>query len=581
VTNLFDARPAEERALLGAIMLEPSVFPMADLRAEDFTEPWNATIFRHMQAIDRAGEPVTEANLVERMDSDGSLERIGGGYLGELSDFADPKQVMAYVAAIKDASDLRKLREKARNVVEDTALPLKEFRARLSVLASDPGNSSRTFFQPPAWPEPLAREAFHGLTGEVVRTIEPNSEADPAALLLQFLAAFGNVVGRGPHFRAEADRHGLNLFSALVGTTSKARKGTSWGHIHRLFAMADIQWAENCLQSGLSSGEGLIYAVRDTAGDDPGVADKRLLVMESEFASALRVLGRDGNTLSALLRRSWDGGTLQSLTKQSPMKATDPHISVVAHVTKDELLRELKRTEQGNGFANRFLWGCVHRSKVLPEGGSLPEDELAILGRQLKARVDIAHSLGDCQLRRDDDARAEWCRVYRDLSEGKPGLLGAVTSRAEAQVMRLACLYALLDMSDIVRPEHLRAALAVWKYCEASARFIFGNAMGDPVADELLALLRKSPVGLTRTEISSALGRNRVASDITRALTLLAEHGLAISKAEPTNGRDAERWQAMCQSTSSATTGGPAISANHLNSSNSFNSYSALSVDGR
>ncbi|MEW6229964.1 MAG: hypothetical protein AB1700_18055, partial [Bacillota bacterium] len=71
------------------------------------------------------------------------------------------------------------------------------------------------------WPDPPVPEAFYGLAGDIVRTIEPHTEADPVALLVQFLVAFGNAVGRGPHFVAEADRHGLNLFACLVGATAK------------------------------------------------------------------------------------------------------------------------------------------------------------------------------------------------------------------------------------------------------------------------------------------------------------------------------------------------------------------------
>ena len=92
------------------------------------------------------------------------------------------------------------------------------------------------------WPDPLEEEAYYGLAGEVVRTIEPHSEADPAALLVQFLVAFGNAVGRGPHFQVEADKHATNIFALVVGETSKARKGTSLGHILRLFNLADPEW---------------------------------------------------------------------------------------------------------------------------------------------------------------------------------------------------------------------------------------------------------------------------------------------------------------------------------------------------
>jgi len=228
----------------------------------------------------------------------------------------------------------------------------------------------------PPWPEPLAEEAFYGLAGEIVRTIEPHTEADPAALLMQLLVAFGNIIGHEPHFRTEKDRHGLNLFTVLVGATSKARKGISWGHIKELAAIADEQWSEGCIQTGLSSGEGLIYAVRDPTNNDPGVSEKRLFVIEQEFASTLRMLTRDGNTLSPTLRLAWDGNTLQILTKQSPCRATGAHISLVAHVTRNELRRELTSTDMGNGFANRFLWVCVRRSKALPDGGCAPEAEL-------------------------------------------------------------------------------------------------------------------------------------------------------------------------------------------------------------
>jgi hypothetical protein len=116
---------------------------------------------------------------------------------------------------------------------------------------------------------------------------------------------------------------------------------------------------------------------------------------------------------------------------------------------------------------------------------------------RLVAVVRCGRKVGELQ--RSEKARELWYEVYNELSEGKAGLLGAVTSRAEAQVMRLACIYALLDGVKIIKSVHLEAALAAWKYAEESARFIFGDSLGDPVADELLRALRKSPHGLTRT----------------------------------------------------------------------------------
>jgi hypothetical protein len=397
----------------------------------------------------------------------------------------------------------------------------------------------------PPWPAPLFKEAFFGLAGDIVHAIEPYSEADPAALLVQFLVGFGNVVGRGPHFKTHADRHGLNLFTVLVGATSKGRKGTSWGHIRSFLAACDSDWGHKRIQSGLSSGEGLIHAVRDRAADDSGLVDKRLLVVESEFASTLRVLARDGNTLSPTLRQAWDGGKLQVMTKQFPETASGAHVSVIGHVSGNELRCELTRIDAGNGFANRILWTCARRSKMLPEGGQVPKDDIQRLSGAMRGALQYARSLGEYEFRRDDAARIFWENMYADLSEGKPGLLGAVTSRAEAQVMRMACLYAVLDLSRDIRAEHLLAAEAVWNYCESSARFVFGDAVGDPVADELLLLLRRAPQGLTRTEVNNALGRNKPAADIDRALGVLAEHGLAKFETERTRGRSIERWSAV------------------------------------
>jgi hypothetical protein len=128
------------------------------------------------------------------------------------------------------------------------------------------------------WPRPLSKEAYHGLLGEIVATIEPHTEADEAAILLQILVAYGNVLNRRPHFRVEADIHALNLYVVLVGQTAKGRKGTSWGRVRQLFKMADPDWSSQRIHGGLSSGEGLIWHVRDPIYKEEPIRDKREVV---------------------------------------------------------------------------------------------------------------------------------------------------------------------------------------------------------------------------------------------------------------------------------------------------------------
>jgi hypothetical protein len=416
-----------------------------------------------------------------------------------------------------------------------------------------------------SWPNPPGQEAFHGLPGRIVRTIEPASEADPVALLVQILVAFGNIIGRGAHFQVEADRHYGNEFVVLVGRTSKARKGTSWGHIHRLMHDAEEQWTNERVQSGASSGEGIIWAVRDPittrerikergeavryedVEKDPGIADKRLLVYEPEFANVLKQTERTGNTLSVILRNAWDGNSvLRSLTKNSPARATGAHVSMIGHITSEELRRNLTATETANGFGNRFLWVCAERSKLLPLGGRVDPAAMDALRCELTDAIAFARTVRE--MRRDEQATALWCDFYGQLSEGKPGLAGALLARAEAHVMRLALLYALLDRSMAIGATHLLAALALWDYCDRSVYHVFGDDLGDPVADELLRLLRGSPDGLTRTDMLRFFGNNLPSGRIGKALGLLLQHHLARREEEKTAGRPAECWFAVTRS---------------------------------
>jgi hypothetical protein len=108
--------------------------------------------------------------------------------------------------------------------------------------------------------------------------------------------------------------------------------------------------------------------------------------------------------------------------------------------------------------------------------------------------------------------------------------------------MRLALLYALLDKSKVIRKAHLLAALACWEYVEASIEHIFGDSLGDPVADDLLRLLRAATDGMTRWEMSNALGRNVPSGRIGHALGLLLQSRKARSERQETGGRPAERW---------------------------------------
>jgi len=415
-----------------------------------------------------------------------------------------------------------------------------------------PGRTSPT----PTWPV-LPAEALYGLPGDIVTAVAPYTEADPVGVLVNTLVAFGNIVGRGPGFLVENTRHHLNLYAVLVGPTGQGRKGQAWSTPRQLCRLVDERWIQDRVVEGLSTGEGLIFAVRDPiyrverdrkTGQtqdvlvDQGIEDKRLLSIESEFSQVLKVGTREGNILSPIMRRAWDGAdVLAPLTKTSPIRATNAHISIIGHITQEELLRHLTETDAANGWCNRFCWLLVRRSKYLPDGTPPPGELIQRLADRLREAVRFAQTVTN--MTRDPEATDLWRRIYSHLSTPRPGLVGAILGRAEAQVMRLACIYALLDGFFVIRRSHLRAALALWDYMDQSSVYIFGDRLGDWVADQAYEAIREAgPDGLTETDLHNVFGRNQTGARLRVALQSLASLRLIVAKVEQTGGRPRTRW---------------------------------------
>lgn len=393
------------------------------------------------------------------------------------------------------------------------------------------------------WPV-LTDPAYHGLPGRIVRTIEPQSEADPAAMLFTLYAVAGAMIGRNPHMVAGAEEHGARIWPLVVGATAGGMKGTSMAEIRRIMRIADPDFAGTKVVSGLSSAEGLIFQVRNPTGNpdadnfDEGVPDKRLLVVETEFASVLAQGKRDGNTLLPVIRQAWDGGTLRTMTIR-PRVATDPHIVIVGHITPAELRMKLSESERAGGTMNRFLPVLSKRSKLLPDGGNLDPAALETLGTELAAVIDKAKYL--TALRRSTDAAKYWRELYKRLASDHAGdgNVAQVVARAAPQVLRLSVMAALLDGSEYVDVPHLEAAEAMWSYVEDSAWYLFGDKSGNPDLDRLrLFVDAAGDGGATRTQIvSECFGKNRKKAQIDALWDELLTLDDYEEWSEPTEGR--------------------------------------------
>lgn len=542
-----------ERAILGGLLIVPEhIAHYADkLDAEDFYEPAHQEYWRALVHAYQANKPGDLVEIREFCAQRGTLDLLDrapdnvllGAYdgVGRIGQYA--KIVFDFSMRRQQAGILMQMAQEllSRAEGEKRLAALDVRRARFT---GDDGVDDATLSASRIanWPDPMADAAYIGPIGRFVQKLAPHTEASPESLLIQALVAAGNAMGRHGYFVAEANHHYTNLYAVIVAGTG-ARKGTSWGHVRRFMDRAAAEWVAEHIVGGLSSGEGLIHAVRD---EDPTIPDKVALALETEFGAVFKVKGRDGNTLGTVMRQAWDGDELRTLTKNSPLRATGTHISLIGHITAEELRRLMHENDASNGFANRILWVCAKRARFLPNGGNLSEGALNAEVAALHAAIEYGKTVVG-ELKRDREARALWCERYRDLSTGRPGLLGAVTGRAEAQVTRLSLIYALLDRSPIIKKVHLEAALAVWDYCLASARFIFGEALGDALAEKLHELLHAAGArGMTRTDMFHQLGNNPSRDALARALGMLEAQGMAEKRYEVGDGgRRVYRWYAI------------------------------------
>jgi hypothetical protein len=424
------------------------------------------------------------------------------------------------------------------------------------VLVDD--TTSATFPKVAAAHPTLYREACIGLAGDVVRIIGPQSEGDEVAILTTFLSAYGNAVGLGPHIQISGVTHRARLNCVHVGPTAQGRKGQAYHDAMYVLREAAPDWYDAAIVSGLGSGEGLLQRLGDgdgTGGPARGAGDpapdsivtlsqicdpaigRRAFVYEPEFARLLSVAGREGATLSPIIRDAWDQTRLELRVRKSPIVVHDAHVSVIAQITPEELRTHLCETERANGFANRFMFVAVRRARKLPFGGDFDAPGVAALVQDVRAKIAVGQTIGAMTFAQD--ARKHWAELYYRIgSSQRGGLAGALQARAESHILRLALVYALLDGSQEIRVEHVRAGEALWQYCSDSTRYIFGDALGDEIAQRLLDEARAVyPRGVSREQQHQLFGRHVPAARIKVAVDHLIQLGLGALRTVQTKGR--------------------------------------------
>ena len=331
---------------------------------------------------------------------------------------------------------------------------------------------------------------LYGLIGDVARAGGDTTEANPFAIAANMIAFMSVAVGRGAYMPVGNTWHHARLFTLHIGRSGRGRKGDAVSLVSRIaYAVqaANEFAAPQIHRGGLSSREGLVFLIHDGFKEGKNevepILDKRLWVVESEFANVLHQGKREGNTLSAALRDCWDGVSLKPATKSNRLHATDPHVGLSGAVTPGELLGLMASRELTNGFANRFLMFWAERTKIVAFPVATSQSTVEALAERVLTVIDFckAERWAEKDHTRIDlapDARALYDRLYRrelnDTSSGER--ITALIERRAPMLLRLAMLFALCDLTTTVEVHHINAALAWVRYSVESVKFIFASA---------------------------------------------------------------------------------------------------------
>jgi Protein of unknown function (DUF3987) len=374
-------------------------------------------------------------------------------------------------------------------------------------------------------PAPMRDEAFHGLAGRIVDLLAPVMETDEASILSNVLVCAGVFFQRSAFCKVLADIHYPVDYFLTVGNTAVARKGTTTNAVVEVLERVQSGFKDRIL-TGLSTGQGLITALikKQPEGEEEETEvlsepiAPAVLVGISEFAGLLAVLTRDDDILSAVLRDAWDGKPLAVLTRNQPLRVKNVSLATIAHITQSELLKKLTETERANGFANRFLFVWTERAQLLPRG-KMDHINFSAVVAELHEAMSAAENFGE--ISRDEETEELWAEEYKRLTTRGDSMIDALLSRADAHVLRLSLLFALLDKSPVIRKVHLKAALAFWDYCEASVRYVFGTA-ADPADQRILRKLENGT--LTTSEIRrQVFGDNKAAEWVSERMAGLEQ----------------------------------------------------------
>lgn len=406
----------------------------------------------------------------------------------------------------------------------------------------------------PLWPK-LHPAALSGIAGEFTLEAAERSGTDPAALLISFLTCAAAAVGGKSSLQVGITSHPARLFSVLV-SSSYTCPAVAFQYALQVFSAADAgnekarkfpplaikQWS-------LTTGEDFVEAVTDSAAEQDvlqgpvAVADKsssRLLLVVNGFGKTMQAVTRSNSPLEPMLKAAWDDSDLQLITRSRKRIKASGNVCLLGRIGLDDIAELITKENRWHDLGSRLLWVAVPPKRLAASPKPLDQKLLLRWARQLTSAISVAEKTPVLAL--SQEAETRWEEFYEQLSRAATGAIAPASARSPALVLRLAAIFALLERRPLVTPTDLGSAMAVWCYCQASARLLFS---GSTTNNSMRVLLALADGPKTQTEMHHLFSRHIKGVQLNHILIDLEARGLVVCKRTDggsAKGRPSTTW---------------------------------------
>ena len=224
--------------------------------------------------------------------------------------------------------------------------------------------------------------------------------------------------------------------------------------------------------TGIRSYEGLL--------DELAGEHKVRLIQQGELLSLLSKARQDklGNIIPTLTELYDSPDVVNPPVHQKNVNpAFKPFVSIMAGTTQDWLQKALSEHDIYGGFANRWLYFYGLPKGPLSDPPKVDKKKMDDLVYQLNFVREWAEDVPEGEITLSAEARDLFHSYYIEYYKRcqQPGLIPTLIVRIQDFIFKIALLYAADQQSEIISAEHLKAAIEVGNYLDASVRELFAN----------------------------------------------------------------------------------------------------------